>query len=137
MLEEVRFLLNFRMDSQSPLALILVGQNELRERLQLQAYTAIRQRVDLQCKLHHYDRAQTDAYMTKHLQYAGSSQAIFSDKAVDALYRYSGGTPRLINKVSTHSLLYGAPRIISACSMITSRIFSVLEDVRKFITTAH
>ena len=108
MLEEVRFLLNFRMDSQSPLALILVGQNELRERLQLQAYTAIRQRVDLQCKLHHYDRAQTDAYMTKHLQYAGASQAIFSDKAVDAIYRYSGGTSRLINKVCTHSLLYGA-----------------------------
>ncbi|MDM5329844.1 ATP-binding protein [Neobacillus sp. CF12] len=29
MLEEVRFLLNFKMDAQSPIALILVGQSEL------------------------------------------------------------------------------------------------------------
>ncbi|WP_245629150.1 ExeA family protein [Alicyclobacillus shizuokensis] len=51
MLEEVRFLLNFRMDAQSPMALILVGQSELWERLNLQAYAAIRQRIDIQCKL--------------------------------------------------------------------------------------
>ena len=49
MLEEVRFLLNFKMDAQSPMTLILVGQNELWERLQLQSYAAIRQRIDLQC----------------------------------------------------------------------------------------
>lgn len=47
MLEEVRFLLNFRMDAQSPMALILVGQSELWEKLQLQAYAAIRQRMNL------------------------------------------------------------------------------------------
>ncbi|MCW2279314.1 ATP-binding protein [Heliophilum fasciatum] len=32
MLEEVRFLLNFKMDAQSPMALILVGQSELWEK---------------------------------------------------------------------------------------------------------
>lgn len=47
MLEEVRFLLNMNMDAQSPMALILVGQNELWDRLQLHAYAAIRQRIDL------------------------------------------------------------------------------------------
>ncbi|WP_254223112.1 ExeA family protein [Brevibacillus parabrevis] len=52
MLEEVRFLLNVRMDSESPMALMLVGQSELWDRLRMQAYTAIRQRIDLQCKLH-------------------------------------------------------------------------------------
>lgn len=41
MLEEVRFLLNFKMDAQSPMALILVGQSELWDRLGLQAYAAI------------------------------------------------------------------------------------------------
>ncbi len=46
MLEEVRFLLNFRMDAQSPMALILVGQSELWEKLSLQVYSAIRQRID-------------------------------------------------------------------------------------------
>lgn len=108
MLEEVRFLLNFRMDAQSPMALILVGQNELWERLNLQAYAAIRQRIDLQCKLHHYDRADVGQYMERHLTYAGAKRSIFSEKAIDEIHRFSGGAPRLVNKLCTHCLMYGA-----------------------------
>lgn len=62
MLEELRFLLNLKMDSQSPMALILVGQSELWDRLGLQAYAAIRQRIDMQCYLPHMDRAEIGAY---------------------------------------------------------------------------
>lgn len=108
MLEEVRFLLNFKMDSESPMALILVGQNELWDRLQLQSYAAIRQRIDIQCKLQHYDRAQTEEYIKRHLNYAGTDHEIFSDNAVEAIFRFSGGSARLINKVCNHCLLYGA-----------------------------
>lgn len=108
MLEEVRFLLNFKMDAQSPMALILVGQSELWEKLKLQSYAAIRQRVDLQCKLPHLDRSQVGEYVKRHLTYAGAEHDIFSDNAVDEIYRYSSGAARLVNKVCTHSLLYGA-----------------------------
>lgn len=108
MLEEVRFLLNFKMDAQSPMALILVGQSELWEKLKLQSYAAIRQRVDLQCKLPHLDRSQVGEYVKRHLAYAGAEHDIFSDNAVDEIYRYSSGAARLVNKVCTHSLLYGA-----------------------------
>ncbi len=108
MLEEVRFLLNFKMDAQSPMALILVGQSELRERLKRQNYAAIRQRVDLQCSLNHYDRSQTGEYIKQHLDYAGANSDIFSDGAVDSIFSFSGGTARLINKLCTHCLIYGA-----------------------------
>lgn len=108
MLEEVRFLLNFKMDAQSPMALILVGQNELWDRLNLQAYAAIRQRIDLQCKLSHYDRAQTGEYIRRHVTYAGAEHDIFTDGAIDDIYRFSSGTARLINKVCTHALIYGS-----------------------------
>lgn len=108
MLEEVRFLLNQAMDAASPLALILVGQTELWDRLGLQAYAAIRQRIDLQCRVPYLDRAQTAAYVQAHLTYAGTAQAIFADAAVDTIYQYSSGAARLINKVATHALLYGA-----------------------------
>ena len=108
MLEEIRFLLNFRMDAQSPMALILVGQSELWDKLRLQAYTAIRQRIDLQCKLPHYDRAQVGEYIQRHLSYAGAVQDIFSDKAIDEIQRFSGGAARLVNKACTHCLVYGA-----------------------------
>ncbi|MBU5445674.1 ExeA family protein [Brevibacillus ruminantium] len=108
MLEEVRFLLNFKMDAQSPMALILVGQSELWDRINLQAYAAIRQRIDLQCKLPHYDRAQTGAYIERHMTYAGAERDIFTDGAIDDIYRFSSGAARLINKVCTHCLIYGA-----------------------------
>ena len=45
MLEEVRFLLNFDVDSRAPLALILAGQSELRRTLKLECFTAIAQRI--------------------------------------------------------------------------------------------
>ncbi|MPM86992.1 hypothetical protein SDC9_134085 [bioreactor metagenome] len=108
MLEEVRFLLNFKMDAESPMTLILVGQSELWDKLQLQAYAAIRQRIDLQCKLPHLDRSQVGEYIQRHLAYAGADHDIFTDSAVDEIFKFSSGTARLINKVCTHCLLYGA-----------------------------
>jgi len=108
MLEEVRFLLNFKMDAQSPMALVLVGQNELWERLKLQSYAAIRQRIDLICRLPHLDRAEVGAYIKRHLEYAGADHDIFSDNAIDEIFKFSGGAARMVNKVCTHCLLYGA-----------------------------
>ena len=58
-IEEFRFLLNYKFDSMSPMALVLVGQTELWDKLQLQRYAAVRQRIDLSCILPHLDRAQT------------------------------------------------------------------------------
>ena len=96
------------MDSESPMALILVGQNELWDRLGLQSYAAIRQRIAVPCRVPALDRAQTAAYVQAPLQYAGTEQAIFSDQALDAIPRYATGAARLVNKACTHALLYGA-----------------------------
>ena len=60
------------------------------------------------CRLSPLDRSQTESYLKKHLQAAGTDRDIFSDAAVDALYAYSGGIARLINKAATHCLIYGA-----------------------------
>lgn len=108
MLEEVRFLLNFKMDAESPMALILVGQSELWDRLRLQSFAAIRQRIDLQCKLPHYDRAQVGEYVQKHLSEVGAQSDIFTDAAIHEIFQSSNGTPRLVNKICTHCLIYGA-----------------------------
>ncbi|WP_243119954.1 hypothetical protein [Pelotomaculum propionicicum] len=46
--------------------------DELWGKFQLQAYAAIRQLIDLQCKLPHLDRAQVGEYVNRHLAYAGA-----------------------------------------------------------------
>ncbi len=66
-------------------ALILVGQTELWDRLSRQAYTATRQRIDLQCRVLYLDRAQTAAYVQAHLTDAGTPQPIFAASALDAI----------------------------------------------------
>jgi len=108
MLEEVRFLLNFRMDSMSPMTLILAGQSELWDRLRLQSFAAIRQRIDMVCRMSPFDRVQTEGYLKRHLSAAGTERDIFSEAAIDALYAYSNGIARLINKAATNCLIYGA-----------------------------
>ena len=67
-LEEFRFLLNYKFDSVSPMALVLVGQTELWEnKLKLQRYAAIRQRIDMYCTLPHLDRSETEQYIRRHM----------------------------------------------------------------------
>jgi len=63
MLEEVRFLLNSKMDSYNPMSLILVGQSELKDVLKKQIYEAICQRIDIRYHLSAYDRQQTGEYI--------------------------------------------------------------------------
>ena len=106
-IEEFRFLLNYRFDSMSPMALILVGQTELwDEKLRLKRYAAVRQRIDINCVLTHLDRAETEQYVCTHLSYAGCTQELFTKRAMDELYKASTGIPRVINRICEKSLMY-------------------------------
>lgn len=105
-IEEFRFLLNYRFDSMSPMALVLVGQNELWDKLNLQRYAAVKQRIDINCILPHLDRAETGKYIQTHLAYANGRQDIFTDAAVDDIYKESTGIPRRINRICEKSLMY-------------------------------
>lgn len=107
-IEEFRFLLNYRFDSMSPMALVLVGQTELWDKLRLQRYAAVRQRIDLVCILPHLDRGETEKYILSHLAYAGGRRDIFTDRALDEIYRESTGIPRRINRICDGCLMYAS-----------------------------
>jgi general secretion pathway protein A len=105
MLEEIRFLLNLRMDSYSSLSLILVGQTELREMLKLQVNNAIWQRVDLRFHLSSLSKEETAAYIAKHLAAVKAPGEIFTQTAIGVIYDYCKGIPRKVNKVATACLM--------------------------------
>ena len=80
---------------------------ELREqKLRLQAYTAIRQRTDMNIVPDRLDRAETGKYIAAHLAYAGVKQDLFTSGAEDEVYKISTGIPRMINRVCEKTLLY-------------------------------
>ena len=106
-LEEFRFLLNYKFDSSSPMSLILVGQTELWEqKLRLQSYAAIRQRIDMNIVLNRLDRAETGKYIAIHMAYAGVKQDLFTSGAEDEIFKVSAGIPRMINRISEKTLMY-------------------------------
>lgn len=108
-IEEFRFFLNYDFDSRSPVALILAGQNELwDDKLRLKRYTGIRDRVDVQCILNPLDRAETERYIKSHLDYARyNGGELFSQRAIEEIYKNSGGVPRRINRICEKALMYG------------------------------
>ena len=91
------------------MALILVGQTELwDQQLRLQRYAAIRQRIDVNIVLHHLDRADTERYIVSQLTYAGGQKDIFTDRAIDEIFKISTGIPRMINRICEKTLMYAA-----------------------------
>ena len=110
MLEEFRFMLNYHFDSESPMALVLVGQSELwDDKLRLKRYDAVRQRIDINCVLPHLDRAETEKYIQSHLAYAGvTDRELFSRRALDEIFRISSGIPRQVNRICEKALMYGS-----------------------------
>lgn len=106
-LEEFRFLLNYRFDSASPMSLILVGQTELwDQKLRLQSYAAIRQRIDMNIVLSRLDRAETGKYIAAHMSYAGVKQDVFTSGAEEVIFKVSAGIPRMINRICEKTLMY-------------------------------
>lgn len=107
-IEEFRFLLNYKFDSESPMALVLVGQTELWDKLKLRRYVAVRQRIDVNCVLRHLDRSETEEYILSHLRYAGGREDLFTDIAMDVIQQGSSGIPRMINRICEKSLMYAS-----------------------------
>jgi type II secretory pathway predicted ATPase ExeA len=110
MLEETRFLLNYKMDSQNPMGLIVVGQSELRTKLSKETFEPITQRIDFRFKIPALDLSQTTEYISRHMAYAGETRQIFSNGAVQKIFSYANGIPRKINKVCYLCLMAAAQR---------------------------
>lgn len=106
-IEEFRFLLNYHFDSMSPMALVLCGQTELwDEKLKLNRYAAVRQRIDMYCTLPHLTREETEEYIRSNLDYSGCGHEIFTSGAVSLIYDFSNGIMRVIDHLCSKSLMY-------------------------------
>jgi general secretion pathway protein A len=107
-LEQVRLLSNFESSTSKLLQILLVGQPELKARLQLPELKQLKQRIGLRCQIPPLNRQETREYIRTRLRIAGARDVgMFSDAAVDGITEYSGGIPRLINMVCDHCLLFG------------------------------
>jgi general secretion pathway protein A len=107
-LEQIRLLSNFETPTEKLLQILLVGQPELRAKLNLPELQQLKQRIGLRCQIRPLAPEEVRQYIRRRLRIAGSHDlGLFSDAAVDRLTEYSGGIPRVINMVCDHSLVFG------------------------------
>ncbi|MGH8122115.1 MAG: AAA family ATPase [Rudaea sp.] len=109
-LEQVRLLTNLETPTQKLLQIILLGQPELRQKLNDTELRQLAQRITARYHLTPLDRDETEAYVRHRLAVAGSLRSPFSRLALRALYKRSGGVPRLINVIGDRALMAGYAR---------------------------
>ncbi|GAB4490557.1 MAG: AAA family ATPase [Thermodesulfovibrionales bacterium] len=108
--EEIRLLTNFQLDYTNLVSLILVGQTDLRKRLNHRAYLPLKQRIGLFYHLGPIGPDEIPSYVSHRLKMSGREETLFTEGAIASIYRYSGGVPRLINSIATSALLDGFSR---------------------------
>jgi type II secretory pathway predicted ATPase ExeA len=108
LLEEIRILSDSD-GRERQLQVVLVGQLELREKLKLPEMRQVDQRVSVHCKLEPLGPDGVAGFVAHRLQVAGGSpdRVRFSPEAIGAVYRVSGGVPRLINRICDRALHHG------------------------------
>ena len=106
-LEQIRLLTNLETATQKLLQIILLGQPELRELLGRAELRQLAQRITARYHLMPLDETETEAYLHHRLAVAGAQRFPFTRLAVRAIYKRTGGVPRLINVVSERALLAG------------------------------
>jgi general secretion pathway protein A len=107
-MEELRMLSNLETEKHHLLQIILVGQPELRALLDSRRLEQFAQRVTVSCHLDRLSRREVKQYIDQRLRVAGAErQNLFTEEAIEAIYRCSEGTPRLINALCDGALVYG------------------------------
>ncbi len=107
-LEEIRLLTNLETSTEKLLQIVLCGQPELEEKLNLPQLRQLRQRIMLRCKTSPLTKEETNAYVLERLRIAGAAtdgESIFSPSAIETVHLYSLGIPRVVNLLCEHALI--------------------------------
>jgi general secretion pathway protein A len=128
-LEGLRLLSNLETDQEKLLQIVLMGQPELKVKLDQPRLRQLKQRMALQCRLAPLKDEEAGPYIDFRLRAVGYQGGdLFQPDAIQQIAFYSGGIPRLINIICDNALLTayaGSQKIVSA-----DRIREVARDLR-------
>lgn len=107
-LEELRMLSNLETEKSKLLQIVLVGQPNLREKLNAPELEQLRQRVTVSYHLMPLDAEETERYINHRLRRAAIGAPIeFPREATDTIHGRSRGVPRIVNVICDAALVFG------------------------------
>lgn len=119
-IEEVRMLSNLETEREKLIQIVLIGQPELRRKLAHPKLEQFRQRVVMHYHLEPLSYEETKEYIKHRLTKAGNGNTdIFTHPAINEIYQYSQGIPRLINLACHNALISG---LVCDAKRITGQI---------------
>lgn len=98
-LEQIRLFTNFKIDSQMPLNLILLGQADVNKTIRLHSMQALWQRTAFRYHLSGLAKSEAKNYITQHLAIAGRTDSLFTDDVIGEIFQQAKGIPRVINNL--------------------------------------
>ena len=132
-LEEVRMLSNLETEKEKLIQIILIGQPQLKVKLENPKLEQFKQRIALYYHLTSLSKNETQEYIIHRLKLVSSNGLdIFNPEAMDSIYANSRGIPRLINLICDSALLSG---YISDTKKITEEIIADVVKERDFNQT--
>ena len=107
-LEEVRLLSNLETETEKLIQIIFLGQPELKKKLALPRLEQLRQRIAFYYHLNPLTKEETAEYVRHRLKIASDSdRKYFTDEALELVYQFSSGVPRLVNQICDSAFLNG------------------------------
>ena len=106
-LNDLKILFNFEMDSRDRAAVLLAGLPQLNSTLRLGIHEPMRQRIVMNYDLGGLSREEGRQYILEKLKGAGCNQTVFEDAAIEAILNAADGAPRVINKFCNTAMLIG------------------------------
>ena len=113
-LNDLKILFNFEMDSCDRAVILLVGLPQVNNTLQLSIHEPLRQRIIMNYNLDGLSKEEGREYIETKLKGAGCNQPVFAEDAIEAVLNTADGTARMISKLCNASLVIGHSRNVNS-----------------------
>ncbi len=133
-MEEIRMLSNIETEKHHLIQIILVGQPELKFKLQQRNLKQFAQRVTVHCHLKGLENDEVNEYISHRLEVGGGNRFdIFDKETINLISLYSRGIPRLINILCDSALVYGfADELETISTPILDNVYEELKALGTF-----
>lgn len=120
-LEEIRLLSNLETANSKLVQIILSGQPQLDEYLDLPKLVQLKQRISQKATLARLDAEESEKYIQHRLAIAGGGGSIFTDAALSSIHEIADGIPRLLNQVCENAMMLAAKREMTEIDAVLIR----------------
>ena len=111
-LNDLKILLNFDMDSKDYAILILSGQPMLNSTLSKQAHDALKQRIVINYNFEGISKQEVAEYIDSRFKLVGVHKHPFNPNAIEAIYSCCNGSTRKLNNIIDKCLMIGYQKAV-------------------------